>query len=101
MCLVRGRFGVLGPVAGVIGAKIVLDLAFHLWSVFLYRRWIGQGSEANMAQAFMAALIEPFTFQILRHTGAAWGWWTFLTGRGTWGRQTRVGLVDADGARRN
>jgi cellulose synthase/poly-beta-1,6-N-acetylglucosamine synthase-like glycosyltransferase len=98
--LVRGNFGVLAPVAGVIGAKIVLDLAFHLWSVFLYRRWIGQASEANMAQAFLAALIEPFTFQILRHTGAAWGWWTFLTGRGTWGRQTRVGLVDADGVQR-
>ncbi|MBN8757648.1 MULTISPECIES: glycosyltransferase family 2 protein [Variovorax] len=101
MYLVRGNFGVLAPVAGVIGAKIVLDLLFHLWSVFLYRRWIGQQSEANMAQAFLAALVEPFTFQILRHTGAAWGWWTFLTGRGTWGRQTRVGLVDADGVRRS
>jgi cellulose synthase/poly-beta-1,6-N-acetylglucosamine synthase-like glycosyltransferase len=99
--LVRGNLGVLAPVAGVIGAKIVLDLAFHLWSVFLYRRWLGQASEANMVQAFLAALIEPFTFQILRHTGAAWGWWTFLTGRGTWGRQTRVGLVDADGVRRS
>lgn len=100
MYLVRGNFGVLAPVAGVIGAKIVLDLAFHLWSVFLYRRWIGQHSEANMVQAVLAALIEPFTFQILRHTGAAWGWWTFLTRRGTWGRQTRVGLVDADGVGR-
>jgi len=98
--LVRGNFGVLAPVAGVIGAKIVLDLVFHLWSVFLYRRWIGHGSEANMVQAFLAALVEPFTFQILRHTGAAWGWWMFLTGRGTWGRQTRVGLVDAEGVRR-
>jgi cellulose synthase/poly-beta-1,6-N-acetylglucosamine synthase-like glycosyltransferase len=101
MYLVRGNFGVLAPVAGVIGAKIVLDLVFHLWSVFLYRRWIGQQSDANMAQAFLAALVEPFTFQILRHTGAAWGWWSFLTGRGTWGRQTRVGLVDADGVRRS
>jgi hypothetical protein len=87
----------------VIGAKIVLDLVFHLWSVHLYRRWLGAAGEAakvGFAQAFAAALVEPFTFQILRHTGAAWGWWTFLTGRGTWGRQTRVGLVDADGARR-
>ena len=100
MYLVRGNFGVLAPVAGVIGAKIVLDLAFHLWSVHLYRRWIGHRSEGSMVQAFLAALVEPFTFQILRHTGAAWGWWTFLTGRGTWGRQTRVGLVDADGVER-
>jgi len=100
MYLVRGDFGVLAPVAGVIGAKIVLDLAFHLWSVYLYRRWIGHRSEGSMARAFLAALVEPFTFQILRHTGAAWGWWTFLTGRGTWGRQNRVGLVDADGVER-
>lgn len=101
--LVRGDLGVLAPVAGVIGAKIVLDLLFHLWSVHLYRRWIGQRSEANMAQAFLAAIVEPFTFQILRHTGAAWGWWTFLTGHGSWGRQVRVGLTaredDAAGPR--
>ena len=91
--LVRGDLGVLAPVAGVIGAKIVLDLLFHLWSVHLYRRWVGQRSEANMVQAFLAAIVEPFTFQILRHTGAAWGWWVFLTGNATWGRQVRVGLV--------
>lgn len=100
MYLVRGDFGVLLPAAGVIAAKIVLDLVFHLWSVHLYRRWVGHDGEAGMLQAFAAALIEPFTFQLLRHTGAAWGWWTFLTGRGTWGRQQRVGLVDADGAER-
>ena len=78
----------------------MLDLVFHLWSVHLYRRWVGHDGEAGMLQAFAAALIEPFTFQLLRHTGAAWGWWTFLTGRGTWGRQQRVGLVDSDGAER-
>ena len=36
-----GRLDVLFPVAGVIGAKIAIDLAFHLWSVHLYRRWVG------------------------------------------------------------
>lgn len=99
--LVRGDLGVLAPVAGVIGAKIVLDLAFHLWSVHLYRRWIGDRGDADMGQALVAALVEPFTFQILRHTGAAWGWWTFVTGHGTWGRQVRAGLLarndDANG----
>jgi cellulose synthase/poly-beta-1,6-N-acetylglucosamine synthase-like glycosyltransferase len=94
--LVRGELGILAPVAGVIGAKIVLDLLFHLWSVHLYRRWIGQQSDTNMVQAFLAAIVEPFTFQILRHTGAAMGWWMFLTGSTTWGRQTRVGLVNDD-----
>ena len=91
--LVEGNLGVLAPVAGVIGAKIVLDLVFHLWSVHLYRRWVGQQSEVNMPQAFLAAIVEPFTFQIQRHTGAALGWWMFLTGRGTWGRQSRAGLL--------
>lgn len=91
--LVQGNLGVLAPVAGIIGAKIVLDLAFHLWSVHLYRRWVGRQDEVNMPLAFLAALVEPFTFQILRHTGAAMGWWIFLTGRGTWGRQSRAGLL--------
>lgn len=94
--LVRGDLGVLAPVAGVIGAKIVLDLAFHLWSVHLYRRWLGRRSETSMGLAFLAAIVEPFTFQILRHSGAAWGWWTFLTGHGSWGRQVRVGLLSKD-----
>ncbi|MET0540327.1 MAG: glycosyltransferase [Variovorax sp.] len=94
--MVRGDLGVLAPVAGVIGAKIVLDLAFHLWSVFLYRRWIGKHGEAGLFQAFMAALVEPFSFQILRHTGAAMGWWVFLTGSRSWGRQSRAGLRARD-----
>ena len=96
--LLRGNLGVLAPVAGVIGAKIALDLAFHLWSVYLYRRWVGAHpqSKIHMGQALLAALVEPFTFQLLRHTGAAWGWWVFLTGRGTWGKQVRVGLVGAE-----
>lgn len=95
--LAEGNLGVLAPVAGVIGAKIVLDLAFHLWSVHLYRRWIGRQREVNMPQAFLAAVVEPFTFQILRHTGAALGWWMFLTGRGTWGKQSRAGLLAQGG----
>jgi len=98
--LAQGDLGVLAPVAGVIGAKIVLDLLFHLWSVHLYRRWVGQQRQVNMPQAFLAALIEPFTFQILRHTGAALGWWMFLTGRGTWGRQSRAGLLAREAADR-
>ncbi|MET0540878.1 MAG: glycosyltransferase [Variovorax sp.] len=94
--LVRGELGILAPVAGVIGAKIALDLLFHLWSVHLYRRWIGRTSETSMAQALLAAVVEPFTFQILRHSGAALGWWMFLTGNSTWGRQARAGLVDGE-----
>ena len=96
----KGSLGVLAPVGGVILAKIVIDLAFHLWSVHLYRRWAQSAADqqpdtpqASFGFAFLAAVIEPFTFQILRHTGAAWGWFYFLTGQRQWGKQSRGGLL--------
>lgn len=96
----HGSLGVLAPVGIVIGGKIVIDLVFHLWSVYLYRRWAqtGGGSDlqpmprASFGLALLAALVEPFTFQILRHTGAAWGWLYFLTGTRGWSQQSRGGL---------
>ncbi len=87
-----GRFDIVVPVAAAIGAKIAIDLAFHLWSVHLYRRWVGDASRASFSWALIAAVAEPFTFQLLRHTGAALGWVSFLTGQRQWGRQTRFGL---------
>lgn len=88
-----GRFHLLVPAAIVIGTKIAIDLVYHLWSVQLYRRWVGDGSRASFFEAFCAALAEPFTFQLLRHAGAAWGWWSVLTGQFSWGKQARLGLV--------
>ena len=99
-----GTLGVLAPVGGVIAAKIVVDLMFHMWSVHLYRRWAESHSadggpqrfsrpSASFGYAFLAALAEPFTFQILRHTGAAWGWLYFVTGQRSWGKQSRGGLL--------
>jgi hypothetical protein len=32
-----------------------------------------------------AAILEPFSFQLLRHAGAAWGWIAFLRGNNEWG----------------
>ena len=97
--VVDGRSAVLGPVAFVIAGKIVLDLAFHLWSVHLYRCWaespageVHHAPRASLGLAFLAAIAEPFTFQILRHTGAAWGWLYFLTGQRKWCKQSRGGL---------
>lgn len=90
--LALGRVHVLLPVAIVIAAKIAIDLAFHLWSLRLYRVWAG-GPPMGRGAAVLASLIEPFSFQLLRHTGAALGWVTFLTGRQTWGAQSRGGLV--------
>ena len=86
------RLDIVGPVAAVIGSKIAIDLAFHLWSVHLYRRWVGDAGRASLGWALAAAVIEPFTFQLLRHSGAALGWVSFLTGQRSWGRQSRFGL---------
>jgi cellulose synthase/poly-beta-1,6-N-acetylglucosamine synthase-like glycosyltransferase len=87
-----GRLSVAGPVAALIGAKIAIDIAFHLWSVRLYRRWVADTSRASLGWALAAAVVEPFTFQLLRHSGAALGWVSFLTGSARWGRQQRFGL---------
>ncbi len=88
-----GKFVVALPILLVMLGKIVIDLGFHLWSLGMYRRWTGVGARIGYGKAILAALLEPFSFQLLRHAGAAWGWWTFLTGRQTWGRQERRGIV--------
>jgi len=91
--LVTGRFVLVNPVIGVIGLKILVDFAFHLWSIHLYRRWAAPSVRISFASGLLAALLEPFSFQILRHLGAAWGWGVFLTGVRQWGVQHRLGLV--------
>jgi len=90
--LVTGRFVLVNPVIGVIGLKILVDFAFHLWSIHLYRRWAAPLVRISFASGLLAALLEPFSFQILRHLGAAWGWGMFLTGVRQWGVQHRLGL---------
>ena len=85
-----GRWRVVVPVSAWILAKIAIDLGFHLWSVHLYRRWVGETTRTGFGFALLAALAEPFSFQILRHLGAMLGWVTFLTRQRDWGRQERV-----------
>ncbi len=94
--VLTGQRGIVGPVAAVIAAKIAIDLGFYLWSLVLYRRWLGRSAGLRIGPAIAAAMIEPFTFQILRHAGAALGWWSFLTGTRSWGVQRRLGVVAAD-----
>ncbi|MDE2565273.1 MAG: glycosyltransferase family 2 protein [Burkholderiales bacterium] len=94
-----GRLAILAPVAALIGAKIALDIGFHLWSVHLYRAWVGAAARARLGPALLAALVEPFSFQLLRHSGAALGWLAFASGQRHWGRQRRFGLrAGGDGA---
>jgi cellulose synthase/poly-beta-1,6-N-acetylglucosamine synthase-like glycosyltransferase len=85
-----GRFAILLPAGGFIFGKILIDLAFHAWSIHLYRNWAGGQNRANIGLAILAAIFEPFSFQLLRHAGAAWGWLFFLTGRRGWGARAAV-----------
>ena len=87
-----GNYRIAFPILLVMVAKICFDLAYHLWSLRLYARWTGQGEQLGWGMATLAALAEPFSFQLLRHAGALWGWWTFLTGRESWGRQQRTAI---------
>ncbi len=91
--LATGRFDVLIPVAGIVSGKLVLDLAFHAWSVYLYGRWVGNQNGARFGRALGATLIEPLSFQLLRHLGAMLGWIAFLRGRCDWGRPSRFGFT--------
>ncbi len=88
-----GRYALAFPILLVMIAKIFVDLTFHLWSLHLYRRWTGDRQSEGAARAVFAAVCEPFSFQLMRHAGAAWGWWTFLTGQHSWGRQSRGGIM--------
>ncbi|WP_084071021.1 glycosyltransferase family 2 protein [Pandoraea vervacti] len=92
----EGHYGVVLPVSGIILGKIVIDLGFHLWSVHAYRRWTGRRTGSSFGLAFVAALLEPFSFQLMRHAGAAMGWGHFLTGRQRWGVQVRRGILSGE-----
>ncbi len=82
--IVTGKADVLIPVGGFIIGKIILDLAFHAWSIRLYRNWTGGHTKVSFGFALLAAIVEPFSFQLLRHLGASWGWLRFATGKRGW-----------------
>ncbi len=69
----------------VIAIKLGIDVLFHIWSVYLYHRWLGQRvPPATWLLAVAAAFAEPFSFQLLRHLGAVSGWGVFLTKQTDW-----------------
>ena len=88
--LTSGNFNIIWPVLIAMLVKIVIDLAWLLRSLVLYRRWTGHGEHLSVGGALLAAIVEPVTFQLLRHAGAAWGWYVFLTGKQVWGASIRV-----------
>ncbi len=85
-----GNFNIVWPVLIAMLLKVVIDLAWLLRSLVLYKRWTGHDENVSIGGALLAAVVEPVTFQLLRHAGAAWGWWVFLTGRQVWGANVRV-----------
>lgn len=85
-----GKLLIALPILIVMVAKILVDLCFHLWSLGIYARWTGQRDVLPLGPALLAVFAEPFTFQLIRHSGAIWGWISFLGGRGKWGRQERT-----------
>jgi cellulose synthase/poly-beta-1,6-N-acetylglucosamine synthase-like glycosyltransferase len=87
-----GRWSIVGPVAFVVAGKLAIDVAFHMWSVRMYRRWVGDSRRGNLAGAAVATVVEPVTFQLLLYAGAVLGWVAFLGGGQRWGRQQRFGV---------
>ena len=92
--VVTGNLMIALPVIIAMAVKVVFDLAWLLWSLRLYRQWTGQ--RIGVGGALLAAIVEPFTFQLLRHAGAAWGWYVFLARRQVWGTSVRGAITSPD-----
>lgn len=96
----RGRLSLAAVIASCVGAKAVFDLACQAWLWRGHRRWRGEpGNDAGgltLVGTLMTAVIEPWTFQLLRLAGGVWGWLHFLTGRQHWERSSRGGLPALD-----
>ncbi len=72
---------VLAPVLVVIVGKLAIDVAFGMWALRRYRRWVGDPGRASLPAAVAAMVIEPLTFTLLLHAGAVLGWLAFLGGQ--------------------
>ncbi len=97
--LLGGHVAIVLPVLIIILGKIAVDLAFQAWSVHLYRRWSGDSTTSSFGMALLASILEPFSFQLMRHGGAALGWLYFLLRRSEWGTQHREGLNSVEEGR--
>ena len=87
--LATGRLNAALPAAGATLAKIGLDVANIALLIAAYRHWTGDRSALSLGRAAVCLIVEPFSFQILRHLGAAWGWVSLASGAAVWGRRVR------------
>jgi cellulose synthase/poly-beta-1,6-N-acetylglucosamine synthase-like glycosyltransferase len=88
-----GRIDILGPVLLVVVGRIVIDIAFSIWSLRCYRRWVGDPHRASLAGIAASTVFSVLTFQLLLLAGAALGWLAFLSGSQRWGSQRRFGMA--------
>ncbi len=79
--LATRHVAVLAPVLVVIVGKIAIDMAFGVWALRHYRRWVGDPGRASLPAAAAALVLEPLTFTLLLHAGAVLGWLAFLGGQ--------------------
>lgn len=98
--VVTRQLDVLGPVLLVLVGKLGVDMAFHVWALRRYRRWVGDPERASLAGTALVVITEPLTFTLLLHFGALLGWFAFLGGGQRWGGQLRFGLDPAEGSHR-
>jgi glycosyltransferase involved in cell wall biosynthesis len=85
-----GRPGAALPAGALALAKIGFDFVNLAVLTECYRRWTGARGARKLGLAWGCLLVEPFSFQVLRHVGACWGWISFLAGRLDWGRASRA-----------
>jgi hypothetical protein len=86
---VRGQTAVVIPALALIALKIAADAAFNRWAIGAYRRLTVDRAPLGFGAPDVAPLLEPFSFQLLRRGGAAWGWLAFLSGELRWGKRNR------------
>ncbi len=86
--LATGRVYAFAPAIGLMAAKIGLDVANMALLLAVYRRWTGGRAGPGLARAVACLVLEPFSFQILRHLGAVWGWLAVLRGARVWERRS-------------
>jgi cellulose synthase/poly-beta-1,6-N-acetylglucosamine synthase-like glycosyltransferase len=85
-------FAFIEPILLALGIKIALDMAFTLWSLFLYSQWTGISQRRYIPIAMLAIVLDPFSFTLVRHWGALLGWSAFLTNRQSWASQRRLSV---------
>ena len=93
-----GRYGAALPAGGLVLAKIGFDFGNLAFLLAAYRRWTGGRAPVSLPVAWACLIVEPFTFQALRHLGAARGWVAILAGRLEWGRASRTKADAEEGA---